>query len=89
MRPSVLASVCEIVAVPLPPNAPVIFTGAGESTQLKVVPLTPFGLVIEKEAVCPEQIVWLADMERLGIGLTVTVYALVVPVQPFKEGTTE
>ena len=59
--------------VPDPDEAPVIF--GADTVQLKVVPLTPLGLVIlTLVMLCEEQIVCDAsDTDALGTGLTVTV----------------
>ena len=61
------------IEVPDPDVAPSIF--GADTVQLKVVPLTPLGLVIlTLVMICVEQIVCVArDTAALGIGFTVTV----------------
>lgn len=75
-------NVC-VILLPLPDKLPVAFEA--DAVQLKVVPLTPFGLVIAMDVACAEQMDWL-EAEALGIGLTVTVAVIAVPTQPLAEG---
>jgi hypothetical protein len=78
----VAVSVVLIVA-PVPETAPLTLTTAGD--QLKVVPLTVLGFVIERAAGFPEQI----DFEvaaAFGIGLTVTTVDTGFPAQPLATG---
>jgi hypothetical protein len=68
--PSTTANVCSMLA-PLPLAAPL--TLDCPCVQLMTVPATALGFESVKEAVCAEQMVWLAVILNVGIGLTVTV----------------
>ena len=76
---------CEI-DVPDPDEAPLIF--GADTVQLKVVPLTPFGLVILMALIA-----WPLHIDcdagnalTVGTGFTVTVCVTGVPEHPFAAG---
>ena len=73
-----------LIVPPLPALAPVTLL-LPCIVQLKVVPVTPFGFVMDTDVLSPLQIVWLEAFTS-GIGLTVTVTENGDPSQPLAEG---
>lgn len=73
-----------LIVLPLPATAPDTLVELN-TVQLKVVPNTPFGLVIATLVLAPEQIVC-GEAATLGIGVTTTLTAYGVPLQPAAVG---